>query len=208
MCAYILHVKYLILCFLPIQYSTIHFLSFNSDIHSFYICSGLEVYRADVEEKMSLGADRIKRRGKTCQKEEDRSVEVAAAGMFIEVSAYQKEFSKDPAANGHQVFSVTDPLTNRNCQAAFVPHHKRGHFEGRVANAKRVKYTEQQDTDRDALRANQVQESFSSNASALEVPQIKDDAPTLSELHQTPAEEPEIAEEAEELSGTFEPRFT
>ena len=81
------------------------------------------------------------------------------------------------------MFSVVDPLTNKECQAAFVPCCSSVVTSREVSNVTRAKFSDDVDNDGDALRDGQVMESFTTQSEALPVPT----ASTWSELQNAPA---------------------
>lgn len=120
-----------------------------------------------MEEKISLGMDRIKRRSKTVDKTSEQVLEISQPGLWVELSTYQEDIAKDPSTNGHETYTIDDPATSKPMQAVWVPKHKSGYFEGKVSGVKRLKMSERVDDDSSALRGNQVVDSFRDQAASF-----------------------------------------
>ena len=161
---------------------------------------GRENYLADMEEKLSTGSDRLRKRlnKETVKKEQTAKVEVAVPGTFVELDIYKADFkTEDPASKGHSVHKVQDPISMKQVEAVFIPTLKRGYFQGSVKGSKKIRLEEAVDTNSTALRDGQVTESFRDEMGRFnkELPEIKADAQTWEQATKI---EPDAAEEEEE----------
>lgn len=76
-----------------------------------------------MDEKISLGMERIKRRSKTVDKTSEQVLEISQPGLWVELATYQQNIAKDPSTNGHETYTIDDPATAKPMQAVWVPKH-------------------------------------------------------------------------------------
>ena len=137
-----------------------------------------------MDEKISLGMDRIKRRSKTVDKTSEQVLEISQPGLWVELATYQQDIAKDPSTNGHETYTIDDPATAKPMQAVWVPKNKSGYFEGKVSGVKRLKMCERIDDDSSALRGNQLVDSFRDQTASFKksLPQQGVNAKTLADV--------------------------
>eukprot|EP00435_Cladocopium_sp_Y103_P031520 s1867_g8.t1 len=165
---------------------------------------GRQNYIQDVEEKLSTGSDRLRKRvnKETVKKERTAKVEVAVPGTFVELDVYKQDFkTDDPATKGHSVHKVEDPVSMKQVDAVFIPTLKRGYFQGSVKGSKKIRLEEAVDTNSTALRDGQVTESFQDEMGRFnkELPEIKVDAQTWEQASKI--EPPDDGQEADAGNG-------
>ena len=160
---------------------------------------GLELYWSDVEEKISLGNTRIKKRKKAVMKEKETALDVTVPGMFVEKSKYAEKYG-DPDSHNHTLHRVHDPLQGKEVEAVFIPKHEPGIFEGSLRATKALKMAENLDDNQNALRDSQVQQSFQSQASSFSksLPSVQPAALTYDAINNKKEVEPEEEQQNEE----------
>ena len=139
-----------------------------------------------MEQKISLGSARIKRRARTMEESESKGQTVKIPGMWVSESTYAMDTGRSAQEDGHQLYDVEDPLSGEKVPCVFLPKHRPGIYEGEFVQKKKLRLTNKVDDDETALRPGQVAQTYHSQASAMakQLPQVSSSSRTFQDYLQ------------------------